>query len=51
MELQADPAVKSRLETISIEAAPPTDLQATGKMVREQIEAWGKAVNQAKETQ
>ena len=51
MELQADPAVKSRLETISIEAAPPTDLQATGKMVREQIEAWGKAVSQAKETQ
>ena len=51
MELQADPAVKSRLETISIEAAPPTDVQATGKIVREQIEAWGKAVNQAKETQ
>jgi tripartite-type tricarboxylate transporter receptor subunit TctC len=50
MELQADPAVKSRLENISIEAAPPTDLQATGKMVQEQIEAWQKAVKQAKES-
>jgi len=49
MELQADPAVTSRLESISIEAAPPTDLQATGKMVQEQIEAWRKAVTQAKE--
>jgi len=51
LELQADPSVKSRLEAISIEAAPQTDLQATRKMVQEQIEAWRKAVNQVKDTQ
>jgi tripartite-type tricarboxylate transporter receptor subunit TctC len=48
MQLQADGAVKSRLEDISIEAAPPTDLQATRTLVREQIDAWDKAVKQAK---
>src|SRR5882757_229175 len=48
MQLQADGAVKSRLENISIEAAPPTDLQATRELVREQIDAWDKAVKQAK---
>ena len=48
MQLQADTTVRSRLENISIEAAPPTDLQATRKLVREQIDAWDKAVKQAK---
>jgi tripartite-type tricarboxylate transporter receptor subunit TctC len=50
-ELQADPEVKSRLEKISIEPAPPTDLQATRKLVHEQIEAWNNAVKQIKQAQ
>ena len=48
MELQEDPSVKSRLEAIAIDPAPPTDVQATSKLVREQIEAWDKAVKQSK---
>jgi tripartite-type tricarboxylate transporter receptor subunit TctC len=51
MELQADPAVKARLENIAIEPAPPTDVRATRRVVHEQIEAWDKAVKQAKEQQ
>lgn len=48
MELQSDTMVQSRLEQIAIEPAPPTDLQATHRLVREQIEAWDKAVKQSK---
>ncbi len=48
MHLQADTTVRSRLENIAIEPAPPTDLQAARKLVREQIDAWDKAVKQAK---
>jgi tripartite-type tricarboxylate transporter receptor subunit TctC len=48
MQLQADTTVRSRLENIAIEPAPPTDLQAARKLVREQIDAWDKAVKQAK---
>lgn len=47
--LQSDPEVKARLENISIEAAPPTDLESTRTLVRQQIEAWDRAVKQSKE--
>jgi tripartite-type tricarboxylate transporter receptor subunit TctC len=48
MQLQADASVSSQLENIAIEPSPPTDLQATRRLVREQIEAWDKAVKQTK---
>jgi tripartite-type tricarboxylate transporter receptor subunit TctC len=48
MELQSDAMVKSRLEKIAVDPAPPTDLQATRRLVQEQIDAWGKAVKQSK---
>jgi tripartite-type tricarboxylate transporter receptor subunit TctC len=48
MQIQADSAVGSRLENIAIEPVPPTDLAATRALVREQIEAWDKAVKQVK---
>jgi tripartite-type tricarboxylate transporter receptor subunit TctC len=49
MEVERDPTIKSRLETIAIEPSPPTDLQTTRTLVHEQIEAWEKAVKQANE--
>jgi tripartite-type tricarboxylate transporter receptor subunit TctC len=48
VELQADSAVRSRLESISIEPVPPTDLAASKALVREQLGAWDHAVKQVK---
>lgn len=47
MQVQADPLVKSHLEQIEIQPAPPTNLAATRALVSAQIEAWDKGVKQA----
>jgi tripartite-type tricarboxylate transporter receptor subunit TctC len=49
MQLQADAAVRSRLEKIAIEPSARADLQATRAQVSEQIDAWDKAVKKALE--
>lgn len=47
MALQADGNVRSRLENIAFQPAPPTNVQQTQALVQQQIQAWDKAVKEA----